>query len=261
MRTRISGSVVVFTVATLFLIGAITLSLLTLLSNDAKELTNSSSSDSGVTTEVNAWLDGPDVILGFTDIDTSRGTEPQTLLENSQLVVVASVQEAVVVDRPREVSPEAIPTPDPFEPTPWPHSDPKSGPPTGVITHGFYTTRYTLQVQEVINSKDLNPPESLQVLTMGATIDGRELAYEDLPIYRVGERYLLFLRNNPSRRPTGDYSVASAAYGAYLLRDGSVYRPLGAENGWVAFEDSDGRAIAEGPFLQGLRNLAVAATP
>lgn len=189
-------------------------------------------------------LRGPDELLGSFFIIPVDGVDPETLIRNSPLVVVATVQAAEIVDRPVAIDASKIPWP-----TPPPGADPKSGNPTGIIHYGFYSTRYTLQVEEFVKSDISSRPSTLYILQGGAVVDGKEIAYESIPLYRMGERYLLFLFPNPARRPVGDFRAASGGYGTFLLKGGQPYRPFGRDDSWVPYTERD-----EAGLLQFLRD-------
>jgi hypothetical protein len=179
-----------------------------------------------------------------------NGIEPEALLSESPLVVIAEVVATEIVDRPVQISPADIPWPTGGPGTPGPGDDPKSGLPTGPITWGYYSTRYTLNVQEVIKASSRADTAAIHILAGGATIDGQEIGYEGVPIFRVSERYLLFLKPNPARRPEGDFS-AHGGYGAFLLKAGVAYRPLGSGGSWIPYQ-KDGAPVSEDALLASL---------
>jgi hypothetical protein len=179
--------------------------------------------------ELQARFAGPDNIVATTFLDIGSGTDPASMLENSSLVIVGSVIATEAVDLPVEID-----LSDASWPTPGPGIDRKSFP-QGSIQLGEYSTRYMLSIEEVVKSDGATAGEVVDVLEMGAVLDGKEYAYDNIPIYRTGERYLLFLRPNPTRRAVGDYG-ALGAYGSFLLLKGKPYRALGEFGNWIPYE-------------------------
>jgi len=185
-------------------------------------------------------LSGLDEVIGSTSNSVSAGTEPVKLTRNSPLVVVAMVDKVEVIARPVQIDPTAIPWPPGGPGTPGPGDDPKGGLPTGPITVGFYSTRYTLHAQEILKGPQ-GDYQSFQIVQGGALIDGKEVGYEGIPMYRLGESYLLFLEPNPidvdkSGQPEQYFSSVSAAFGSFLLKNERSYRSLGDNNSWEAYE-------------------------
>lgn len=191
------------------------------------------------------WLNGPDEIRGSAYVITTAGTEPATLIRNAPLAVVATVQAAEIVDQPKEIPASLIPCS-----SPAPGEIPKGECPTGIVKFGLYSSRYSLRVEEFIKADVPGRSSTLDLLTLGATVDARQMGYENVPVYRVGERYLIFLKQNNPQRPEEGFGPVSGSFGTYLLKDGRVYRPLGHGNSWIPYEER----ADEGDLVQFLRD-------
>ncbi len=199
-------------------------------------------------------LKGPHILAGTSaSLYYPYGRDLSEFLPHAPLVVVATVTEAEIVQRPIEIDLSTIDLPTP--PGGWdaPGRDYKGGrpgPPTGIIEYGHYATRWTLQVEEVIRSDSESAPATVSILGGGATVDGQEIAYPDYLFYRIGERYLVFLVPHPGTiAEPDDYASASGAYSTFLLRDGRVYAPVGPVGNWVPYKDKD-----EAELLQYVRD-------
>lgn len=185
-----------------------------------------------------AGLEGPDQFYdGPAFVSLKYGRDPQTLLRNVPEALVGKVEAAAVVPEPEvvDLSDADIPY------NPGPGEDPKGGPPTKLVV-GNYITRYTVTIEEPLKASALAGSRTVDVYATGAVVNGREIASTGIPIYRIGERYLFFLISDPYLRPEGDYFPASGVKGAYLLKDGQVYQPLGEEGSWIRYEEQPDEA-------------------
>jgi hypothetical protein len=193
-------------------------------------------------------LEGVDSIVGHAFIDYRAGFEADELARNAPFIVVGRVTEARLVEEPKvtdiPVSVVATLQPD-VNLTPPPGKNPVD---TLRTVTGAYKTEYVFDVEDVLGSPLGSDAAQVRVREGGGLVDGAEIMYDGFPVYRIGQRYLMFLSENPLEGSEGTYYTVSGVHGAYLLLEGSVYRQVGEDGRWVGYGDK-----SEAAFLQDLR--------
>lgn len=174
-----------------------------------------------------AVLAAPDTIGGHAYLDTSAGLEADQLIQTAPVVLIGTVKSATLVERPKTVE---VPLSAP--------ADPGHGhPPVETLswTTGTWRSDYVIEVEEYLRFDQTDRPSTVTVREGGGIVDGQELMIDGIPLFRVGQRYLLFLERNPFAGSEGTFYSLSGIYGANLLFDGKVYREIGRRGEWLPY--------------------------
>ncbi len=114
---------------------------------------------------------------------------------------------------------------------------------------GLVSTQFVFNVEEVVKGSLLQGANSIVVQQTGGTVDRQTIEVRDDPLFQIGDKYVLFLREFEP----GKYVTIGGPQGRFVIRAGLVYSmpvldsPPGADLSAIS-----GKDLAD--FLNEIRN-------